>query len=447
MMLRRLLPKNRFLRRLTMLSGGTFLGQLLLVAVSPVLTRLYGPETFGAFVIFTGLSAILIMVSALRYEYAVPVARGDDEAAALVWVGVAASAGVTLATALGVWAAGPWLAGVTASPSLAGLLWLLPAVALLNGLRTALSCWSIRRGTFRVNATNRLVQSAGQVAPQLGFGLAGAGAPGLILGYVFGYVAGLAHLLRALPAAERVRLAAVRPGELWPAAKRHWQYPAYSAPSSLLQGGTQLLPAVLLAILYGPAVAGWFGLGQRVIGLPTKLLAYAASQVFLGEAPRLGSDAAVRRLFLRSTAGFALLGLVGMAPVLLFGPALFALVFGESWREAGAMAALLVPQHLARFVVMPVSQTLNIYGRQDLHLVASAANALVLVLAFGLARPLGLGPAETILAYSAGTTLAYALYLWFAWRVARRGGLDDAGAPDRDAAAAAAAAAPSPLDA
>ena len=148
---------------------------------------------------------------------------------------------------------------------------------------------------------------------------------------------------------------------------------------------TQLLPTVLLAALYGPAVAGWFGLGQRVMGLPSQLLARTASQVFLGEAPGLGDDAAVRRLFLRSTAGFAALGLAGMGPVLVLGPWLFAHVFGSAWREAGTMAALLVPQHLSRFVVIPVSQTLNIYGRQDLHLTALAANGAGLALAFGLA--------------------------------------------------------------
>jgi O-antigen/teichoic acid export membrane protein len=191
---------------------------------------------------------------------------------------------------------------------------------------------------------------------------------------------------------------------------------------------------VLLAALYGPAVAGWFGLGQRVMGLPVRLLAQAASVAFLGEAPRLGDDAAVRRLFVRSTLGFTAMGLVGMAPVMVLGPWLFAHVFGPAWREAGTIAALLVPQHLTRFVVMPVSQTLNIYGRQDLHLTASAANGAGLALAFGLAYAAPLDATTVIGLYSAGTTLAYLLYLGFAWRVVRRGGLTPAPATGVEAA-------------
>ncbi|HEX6016229.1 MAG TPA: oligosaccharide flippase family protein, partial [Geminicoccaceae bacterium] len=412
---------------LAVLSSGTLLGQLLLVASSPTLTRLYGPEAFGVLAVFTALSAVLGMAAAMRYEFAVPVAP-EAEVPGLVWVGLAAAALLALLTALGVWVAGPWLAALTATPALAPLLWLLPGVVLLNGLALPLGYWSIRRGTVRVNAANRLIYTGGQVVPQLALGFAGGGAGALVLGYAAGSVAQLAHLLWTLPAAQRAQLAAVRLRELWPLARRHWHYPAYSAPSALLQAGTQLAPAVLLAALYGPAAAGWFGLGQRVVGLPTKLLANAASQVFIGEAPRLGDDAAVQRLFLRSTGGFALLGLAGLAPVALVGPALFALVFGEDWRAAGTMAALLVPQHLARFVVVPVSQTLNLYRRQDLHLVASIANALAFGLAFGLALPLGLGVMEVVAFYSAGTTIAYLIYLWFAWRVARRGGLDAAAA-------------------
>ena len=422
-MICRLLPRNRYLRRLAMLSGGTVAGQGLLVGSAPVLTRLYGPEAFGGLAVFIGFAAMLATIASLRYELAIPVVHEEAEAADLVGLGLAAAAVVALASALLVWALAPWLARVSDLPALGLLFWFLPATTLLYGLSTVLSYWSVRRGTFRVNATSRVAVAASQAGGQLALGALGAGAGGLILGYSLGPLTASLRYLHALPTAERAQLLRVRWRRLWPLARAHWHYPAYSAPAALLQIGTQLLPAVLLAALYGPAVAGWFGLGQRVMGLPVKLLAQAASQAFLGEAPRLSGDAAVRRLFLRSTAGFALVGLLGMAPVLILGPWLFALVFGEAWREAGLMAALLVPQHLARFIVIPVSQTLNIYGRQELHLVASFANAAALAAACLTDWWLVLGAMWMVLLYSAGTTLAYLLYLGLAWLVVRAGGL------------------------
>ena len=181
--MRRLLPRSRFLRRLAMLSGGTFLAQLLVVASAPLLTRLYGPEAFGTLAVFASVSGILGAVAALRYEFAVPVVADPEEAADLVGLGLATSAGTAALAALGVWAAGPWLARFTGVAELAPLLWLLPAAVLLNGLVLALNFWSVRQGTFRVNTANKLVQGAGQVGPQLLLGAAGTGgSAGLVVG-------------------------------------------------------------------------------------------------------------------------------------------------------------------------------------------------------------------------------------------------------------------------
>jgi O-antigen/teichoic acid export membrane protein len=378
------------------------------------------------------LTSILIMGSALRFEYAIPVVREDDEAIDLVGLGLVTVAFTTLLIVVGVWLLGPWLARVTDIPSLEALLWLLPTAVCFYGLSSPLNNWSIRRGTFRLNSFNKVLQASGQAAGQLGFGLAGAGVWGLIVGYTLGPFLMFAHLLGHLPETERKQLLSIRWSRLSTLVRRHWQYPVYSTPSSILTSATQLLPAVLLAVLYGPAVAGWFGLSQRVMGMPTKLLAQAASAVFLGEAPKLADDHALRRLFVRSTLGFAGIGLLGLLPILLFGPSLFAVMFGRAWESAGLMAALLVPQTLMRFVVTPVSQTLNIYGRQDLHLVAALANGLAMVIAFGLAWMTRMPPMQVIVVYSAGSALAYGFYLALAWMVARRGGLTPAPVPEAE---------------
>jgi lipopolysaccharide exporter len=83
------------------------------------------------------------------------------------------------------------------------------------------------------------------------------------------------------------------------------------------------------------------------------------------------------------------------------------------------MVRLLVPLYLARFVVTPVSQTLNVMGRQHLHLVSSSIDALLMLATFAAAWRLDLPPLTTVLLFSLGSTLAYALYFAFAWRVAR----------------------------
>ena len=57
---------------------------------------------------------------------------------------------------------------------------------------------------------------------------------------------------------------------------------------------------------------------------------------------------------------------------------------------AGAIVQCLIPVQLARFVVIPIAQALNIYGRQDLHLAAAALGLAATAAAFALGAWLGL---------------------------------------------------------
>lgn len=412
------LPKSRFVRRLAMLSSGTLAGQAMLIASAPLLTRIYTPADLGVLAVFSAITAVTGVIMTLRYEFAIPVCATDDEAAAVTAVGLVASLVLSLLLAAAIAAFGPFLAVQLALGSTPGLLWLLPPLMLVWGFGLALSHWSIRRGTFKANAVGNFVQYAGQAVLQVAFGLSGLGVTGLVLGYTLGLAGRGLLFVAAVSADDRRLLAAARWPAMRAAAARHWRYPVFSGTSSLLQSASQMLPAVAVAVLYGPAVAGLFGLGQRIIGLPVRMLAEAASYAFLGEAARAEGQQ-LYRLFLITTLRFFLLGSALMAPVLLAGPQLFALAFGEEWREAGLLTQLLVPLYLARFVTVPVSQTLNIHGRQHLHLTASALNLAAFASSFFAGWALALDAATTILAYSLASTAAFAFYLAAAWRTAR----------------------------
>jgi O-antigen/teichoic acid export membrane protein len=153
--------------------------------------------------------------------------------------------------------------------------------------------------------------------------------------------------------------------------------------------------------------------------MPTRMVGEAAAQAYLSEIAHAEGPAAIHQLFKRTALRFLLLGLVGLGPLLLAGPALFALVFGEPWRGTGVIVQLLVPLHLTRFVALPVTQTLNVTGRQHLHLVASLLGAAALLSSFALGAALALPLEGTLLLYSLSSTAAFLFYLGCAWRAAR----------------------------
>ena len=68
---------------LKLVTGTTF-AQIIAVLASPLLTRLYGPEAFGFFALFTSITSIIGVVACMRYEMAIMLPKTDEEAANLL---------------------------------------------------------------------------------------------------------------------------------------------------------------------------------------------------------------------------------------------------------------------------------------------------------------------------------------------------------------------------
>ena len=153
---------------LTLLAGGA-LAQGLPLLLGPLLTRLYAPAEFGAYHLFAAVAANVAVVACARYEFALPLARSDDEARALVAVCLRLLVATTVLATL---ASAAWAVSVGASWPL----WLGPAVAAL-GLASLATLAATRARRFRALAAARVVQHGGGAAARPAAGvqrLAGA---------------------------------------------------------------------------------------------------------------------------------------------------------------------------------------------------------------------------------------------------------------------------------
>ncbi|HOX23097.1 MAG TPA: hypothetical protein PLL10_06490, partial [Elusimicrobiales bacterium] len=80
----RLLPKESFARGVAVLAGGTAIGQGLVLALSPVVSRLYTPDDFGTLAVYASFLGIATVIVSLRYEIAIPLPEDDKVAANLL---------------------------------------------------------------------------------------------------------------------------------------------------------------------------------------------------------------------------------------------------------------------------------------------------------------------------------------------------------------------------
>jgi O-antigen/teichoic acid export membrane protein len=416
--LRARLPKGRLRRAVTVSVTGAALGQLIVLAASPLVTRLYTPEDFGVLGVFSALLGILGIAVSLRYELAIPLAEDSASVVNLLALSLVVTLVLSLLIGVTLW---PWGEVITAwlnAEALQPLLWLLPVGLLASGCSRALTHWAIRRQAFGRMTRNEISRCLGRVVTQVGFGFLILGPFGLLVGQIIGQSAGISTLALAFYRTEGQLLRTIRLRGIAQAAVRFAKLATFGTGAALLNNGGRLAPALLVAALYGVEVAGWFALAQRILTTPL-LLSAAVARVYLSEAPRLaraGGDG-IYVLFKATTWRLLAFGVLSLGVVVVAGPQLFGLVFGTVWTEAGRFAQFLAFMSLGQVVIGPVAQTLTVLERQDIRLGWDAVRFGVLLLVFFAAYQLTWSPLLTIVVLSGAMTICYCLLFVLTRRV------------------------------
>lgn len=419
---------------------GTTAAQAVVFAARPALTRLFTPEAFGVLTVFTTVLAVGSTVASGGYRSAVLLPRGGAERANVLALALGVAAAVALVAGAAVWAA-PAL-GLAAGATALALGWL-PAALFLNEAATVTATWHTGRDRFRAVSWSRVAQSLAVVAVQLGVGVTVAresdwSAVGLVAGVVVGAAAAalVGTVWLALADGGAVR-AAVTPRQVREAARRYVRFPSFSAPAALLNVAATRVPVFALVAFYGEAVVGQYGLAFGTLALPLGLVTGAVGQAFFAraaEARWTGDLAALTRSTARGLWGVAAFPCLA---VLAAGPALFAVVFGAEWLDAGLYARRIAPWVLLASVVPPLTPVFDVLERQRDELAVSGLMFVVQSAAM-VAAGLALDPLDAVLVAGVVGTGLRLVHLGWALRLA---GVR-LGAAAGDAAAAVARSAP-----
>ncbi len=397
------LAGSGFLRSVSTLVSAGVAGQAILLAIMPLITRLYTPADFGVAAVFGALMSTLLMASSLRYEMAIVLPRSDRQAEVLMRLALiltVSSAAVVLII-VAIWRTP--IARILRVPDMEGLLWALPLALVGAGAYRIFNFWAVRKEAFGQIARTRIWQSLANAATQLSIGILGSGPLGLITGQVVGLAVGGKSLSRG--ARVRARLDWAEWHRIRSAARQYARFPKYDVPAALVDTLSVQLPNLLLALLFSPAVAGWYMLADRMILTPLSLISQAVGQVVYAKS----RDHVMQDSLLTSTAKIAgLLGLGVTAAGLIFvplAPMLFDYIFGSQWESAGLYSAILFFGFAAQFVYSSISLTLPATDGQHLNLVIHVillvgkslallygymqSSALTAIVAFALATFIG----------------------------------------------------------
>lgn len=411
-------PRGDFFRGTVTIMAGTGLAQLITLGVAPILTRIYTPAQYGQFAVAAAILGILSTIACLTYEYAIPLPDSDVAAANLVALCLIITVGTSLLTASVLWLIGPWLLQQSGASDLGPFIALLGIGVFGGGVVLTFTSWALRAKTYSEIAANRLTQSGVLAASQVGLGLLGWGAPGLLIGLIASSLVGSFRLAHVAWSSYAESFRQVSRAGIRTVATRYRRFPILSAPSALINTLGLQAPLLLVVALYGAQVGGQLALAQRVIALPAIFLAGAIAQTFTAEAARRVRERPVelRRLFIRTSRSLALLAIIPIVAVAIAAKLFFVIIFGPEWDEAGTYVVILAPLFYLQFVTSPTGATLDVLERQDLHFIREVARLIIVSAAVVLAAALGLGSTAAIALLSFAGCITYLMYGATSWR-------------------------------
>lgn len=388
---------------LTLLSGSMVALGLSFI-LQPVLTRLYTPSDFGVADYFIAILSVLMTFASLRYEAAMMLPEDDRDAANILWLSFFLLCFVSLLCLLIL----PWryeIARAAGIPNVAPWFVLIAPTLLLMRTAKLAEIWLTRSKRFgQVTAgqvTNSFVMNGSRIG--IGITLPGAGPGGLIGGFTAGHL--VTSLFFAVAIARqygRLMVKAFDLRHMLHLANRYRRFSLYSTPSALLNALVARLPLLLIPLFFDEAVIGLYGRATNTVVVPMGLIGSAIAQVFFVHAAEAHRGGNLEQLTRMIHGRLVMIGMFPSLVLMIAGPDVFEIVFGEEWREAGIYIQYLAPWLFLAAVASPLTNLFDVLERQRTELLVSIGMFFALsiaVLAGGLSSSV---PMTLLLIGSAG---------------------------------------------
>ncbi len=380
----KLLISSGLAKNIMAVASGTAGAQLITILLSPILTRMYGPEAFGELGVFSAILAVLGPVAALTYPSAIVLPQRDEEAFALVKLSFTVSLCFFLITGIALVVAGGGASSTLQIDRIPDFIYFIPVALLSSAWLQLAQQWVIRKKAFKSIGRSMIINSIFvNFAKVLGGGVIPSGIYLIVLtviGSIFQTVLLLFDILKSGVHKPKYNDVSSRMVDL---AHAYRDFPIYRAPQNLINALSQSVPAVMLAMYFGPVAAGFFALANSVMGIPSSIVGKAVVDVLyprITEAVREKENA--ESMIFKTTLFLAGVGLIPFGAVVIFGPWLFELIFGAGWSEGGEYARWLAFFYFMNFVNKPAVAAVPILRIQRGLLVYEIGSTLSKVLVF-----------------------------------------------------------------
>jgi O-antigen/teichoic acid export membrane protein len=359
--------RSNYIKNALVLAGGTALAQLIGVISALILARIYSPGSYGMLTIYVAVSGLLGCMASGQFHNVIITTRNTSEVSCAIRVCFISAATVALLSGILVLIFfnrfDYWFAHAK------GKYWMLliPVSVWITGVNYTLSTLVSRLGKFRLLAISRIIGALLVPAVSVLLGLLLKDETGLFVGIFVSQLIPALMLWRTYRKTS-FRFMRLSVADIKAFLREYRNYPLFVLPAELINNLINMLPVFMLTRNYNGVrngLTGHYGRSTLILGMPVQLVSGALGEVFRQKASaEFGNAAQLRRTFMQTAGILFVLSVVPFALIMLYGPALFSLLMGAQWHEAGAMASAMALLFAFRFTATPLLYMYNIAKKQ-----------------------------------------------------------------------------------
>lgn len=365
------LRDSKLIKGIIQVAGGNSIAQIIVLLASPIITRIYSPETFGIQGVFLAAVSLLAPIAALRYPMAIVIAENELEVRKITILSLVSATLVSTLLLLVLLFFRPQMSDLLGLDEIGLLVFFLPLALLMTAFQEISNYSASRDQRFKSISTVSAVQSFGVNSARILGGTVSPSASMLVSISSIApgvYAAMLSGRQIAKSKIKNWKLA--EGAHLKQTAKRYREFPFLRTPTDFLNAASQTAPVLLLSFFFSPVVAGLYTLTRSTMTLPSNIIGNAIGTVFYSHFAEKHRNS---EPLIRSATGSTMGLLVGPGCILViiayFGPEIFEVFFGKEWKEAGLYASWLSIATAASLANVPAVRLAPVINQQGVLLI------------------------------------------------------------------------------
>lgn len=366
--------KETFLQNVLMLVGSTIFAQAIMIAILPILTRLYTPNDFGVFGVYTSMVAIFSTCACLRYDIPIALTNNQIRANTLLFISITISTLFCFFLLGLIFLFEDYLNSYLKDSE---FLYCVPFGVFFISIFAALTSWKARKKEFKSISIVRCKQSivGGLVQILGGLFFSSKGALFLIIGYLINSFFGIFKFFL-----EFYKEFIFKKKHILSTLNHYRVYPKYSTIEALLNNLAIYFPLIFIGKYISIEETGFLVLAIKLMQIPMKLVGNSIAQVFAVSASERYRDGKLKDFTHNTLNKLVMIGVGPIVSIGILAPEFCRIIFGDDWVRIGFIISLMIPWFLVQFLASPIAMILHITNNQKKALLLQIANVSIRVL-------------------------------------------------------------------